>query len=68
MKKKSKPIKIQGSVWMTVDGQSFGGRGRIDLLAKIAEHGSITHAAKSLEMSYKSAWGAIDTMNNLCVS
>lgn len=65
MKKKSKSIEIQGSVWMTIDGQSFGGRGRVDLLAKIAEHGSITHAAKSLKMSYKSAWGAIDTMNNL---
>lgn len=65
MKKKNKSIEIQGTVWMTVDGQSFGGHGRVDLLAGIAEHGSITRAAKSLKMSYKSAWGAIDTMNNL---
>lgn len=35
------------------------------LLAKIAEHGSITRAAKVLNMSYKAAWDAVDAMNNL---
>lgn len=60
-----KTIQLQGSVWMTVDGQSFGGADRMALLAKIAEYGSITQAAKAARMSYKTAWDAIDTMNNL---
>lgn len=38
---------------------------RITLLDKIAEHGSIAAAARDMGMSYKSAWDAIDIMNNL---
>ncbi|WPP00324.1 TOBE domain-containing protein [Pseudomonas sp. HR96] len=38
---------------------------RIALLQHIAEQGSITRAAKSAGMSYKSAWDAIDELNNL---
>lgn len=62
---KDKTIALNGSVWMTVDGENFGGKGRIALLAKIAECGSITQAAKDIKMSYKAAWDAIDNMNNL---
>ncbi|MCH8622328.1 TOBE domain-containing protein [Undibacterium sp. TS12] len=65
MSKKDKSITLQGSVWMTVDGENFGGKGRIALLAQLAESGSITQAAKAVKMSYKAAWDAIDTMNNL---
>lgn len=50
---------------MTAGGKSFGGKGRIELLARIADSGSITQAAKAMGMSYKAAWDAIDTMNNL---
>ncbi|MGV8805383.1 MAG: TOBE domain-containing protein [Polaromonas sp.] len=50
---------------MTVGGENFGGPGRVALLAKIAECGSITQAAKMIGMSYKAAWDAIDGMNNL---
>jgi molybdate transport system regulatory protein len=56
---------LQGTVWMTVGGENFGGPGRVDLLAKIAETGSISQAAKAIRMSYKAAWDAIDAMNNL---
>jgi molybdate transport system regulatory protein len=59
------PIEIEGSVWMTVGGENFGGAGRITLLAAIAESGSITKAAKAIHMSYKAAWDAVDNMNNL---
>ena len=58
-------IELGGSVWLTVGGENLGGPGRIALLAQIAEQGSITHAAKAVKMSYKAAWDAIDTMNNL---
>lgn len=62
---KKKEIELHGSVWLTVGKENFGGFGRIELLAKIAECGSITQAAKEIGMSYKAAWDAIDTMNHL---
>lgn len=65
MRAKDNQIQLRGSVWMMVGDKSLGGHGRIDLLAKIAESGSIAKAAKSIKMSYKAAWDAIDTMNNL---
>jgi molybdate transport system regulatory protein len=37
---------LEGSVWMTMDGQKLGGRDRVDLLAAVAEHGSITAAPR----------------------
>jgi molybdate transport system regulatory protein len=58
-------IALDGEIWMTVGGEHLGGPGRIALLAKIAECGSITQAAKAIKMSYKAAWDAIDAMNNL---
>ncbi|RJG20996.1 LysR family transcriptional regulator [Massilia cavernae] len=58
-------IELHGSVWLTVGGENFGGPSRVALLAKIAECGSITQAAKAVKMSYKAAWDAIDMMNNL---
>jgi molybdate transport system regulatory protein len=42
-----------------------GGKGRIELLKKIAELGSISAAAKTLGLSYKTAWEAVEAMNNL---
>ncbi len=33
------------------------------LLERIREHGSITKAARSMEMSYKHAWDLIDAVN-----
>lgn len=65
MKPKDSAIELQGSIWMTVAGEKFGGENRVALLAAIAECGSITQAAKAVPMSYKAAWDAIDTMNNL---
>ncbi|WP_269532877.1 TOBE domain-containing protein [Chitinimonas sp. BJYL2] len=61
----SAQIELQGAVWLTVDGEKFGSSARIDLLAAIADCGSITHAAKAVKLSYKAAWDAIDSMNNL---
>lgn len=65
MQAKDKTITLHGAVWMSVDDENFGGKGRIALLAQIAECGSITQAAKAIKMSYKAAWDAIDSMNNM---
>ncbi|MGF6721364.1 molybdate transport system regulatory protein [Paraburkholderia sp. GAS41] len=59
------PLELGGSVWFQSGEQTLGGASRIALLAAIGETGSITGAAKAVGMSYKAAWDAIDTMNNL---
>jgi len=58
-------IALEGTVWMTVGGEQLGGTDRVGLLAALARCGSITAAAKQVGLSYKAAWDAIDTMNNL---
>ncbi|MCG2586022.1 TOBE domain-containing protein [Massilia sp. TS11] len=62
---KSPAFSVEGALWMRIGSEKFGGKGRIDLLAKLAECGSITQAAKAVGISYKAAWDAIDAMNNL---
>ena len=58
-------LELGGSIWFQAGAQTLGGAARIALLAAIGETGSITSAAKAIGMSYKGAWDAIDTMNNL---
>jgi len=53
----------RGRLWIEKDGETFVGFGRIVLLERIAEHGSISKAARSMEMSYKHAWDLVDSMN-----
>ena len=64
-KRKSGRFTVGGAIWLSVGGESFGGKARIDLLRAIADKGSITHAAKAVGISYKSAWDAIDAMHTL---
>lgn len=46
-------------------GSEFAiGPGKADLLEAIAETGSISSAARRMEMSYRRAWLLIDTMNH----
>lgn len=45
-------------------GSSIGDT-RIRLLEAIDAHGSISQAAKAVPLAYKSAWDAVDEMNNL---
>jgi molybdate transport system regulatory protein len=59
------PLGIAGSLWFKSGEQTLGGASRIALLAAIHATGSITGAAKAVGMSYKAAWDAVDTMNNL---
>lgn len=58
-------LALSGGLWLHAGGQTLGGAARIALLAAIGETGSITRAAKAVGLSYKGAWDAIDTMNNL---
>ncbi|MFB9289918.1 TOBE domain-containing protein [Pseudoduganella plicata] len=56
---------LHGKLWLTMNGQHLGGPDRMALLASIGRHGSITQAAKAVKMSYKAAWDAVESMNNL---
>jgi molybdate transport system regulatory protein len=68
--KKSHPKKeqiplpsLRGRIWIDGPEGTFLGYGRIVLLERIREYGSITQAAKSMDMSYRHAWELVDSMN-----
>ena len=56
-------LSVQSRFWLTCDGVSLAGRGRIELLQRIDETGSIRQAAMAMGMSYRAAWDAVDAMN-----
>jgi molybdate transport system regulatory protein len=60
---KAAQLRADGRFWLTLDGRNFLGRGRVELLQRIRETGSISKAAKAMKMSYKAAWDAVDAMN-----
>lgn len=57
------PYKIKSRIWIDGKNGTFLAEGRVELLKKINETGSISRAAKSMKMSYKKAWEIIDGMN-----
>ena len=58
------PYVLKGRVWVDGPDGTFIGYGRVVLMERIKEHGSITRAAKSMDMSYRHAWELVDSMNN----
>jgi len=55
--------KIKSRIWIEANNNVLLGEGRMSLLKAIEETGSLSKAAKSLQMSYKKAWHLIDTVN-----
>jgi molybdate transport system regulatory protein len=58
-------LQIRAKAWITSGDETFLAHGRILLLEKIRELGSISAAARSIRMSYRRAWWHIETMNRL---
>lgn len=56
-------LRWRGRIWLESAEGTFLGHGRVVLLERIKEHGSIAQAARSMEMSYKHAWDLLDSMN-----
>ncbi|MGA9179262.1 MAG: hypothetical protein WBZ05_18645, partial [Desulfobacterales bacterium] len=52
----SKGLQIKGRLWIEKKGKIFLSWGRVVLLERIRETGSIAAAARSLEMAYSHAW------------
>lgn len=56
-------LKAKNRMWIECKKGTFLGEGRISLLQSIDEHGSISKAAKAMNMSYLKAWNLVDSMN-----
>ncbi len=65
MPRKRTSVRLEGSLAFSSKAGSLGGGQRIALLEAIAVTGSISQAAKTVGLSYKGAWDAVETMNNL---
>ena len=53
-----------GRIWISTPQGKLVGKGRIELMEKIKELGSIRQAALAMQMSYRQAWQLIDDMNS----
>lgn len=56
---------LMGKLKLSADLKPFLTDSRIKLLEGIDQLGSLSASARALPMSYKAAWDAMDTMNNL---
>lgn len=57
--------RLTGRIEVMTDLGPFLGDTRVRLLEAIDRHGSISQAARHVPLSYKAAWDAVDSMNNL---
>jgi molybdate transport system regulatory protein len=58
-------IVVRSKVWLEKDGKLFMGWGRMTLLERIDQLGSISAAAKSMKLAYRNAWLWVEAMNRL---
>jgi molybdate transport system regulatory protein len=59
---------VGGRIWMQKDGELYLGWGRVILLERIDEYGSLAAAARSMGLGYRNAWLWMDSMNRLAPS
>jgi molybdate transport system regulatory protein len=58
-------LQIKGRLWLEKEGRTFLSWGRVVLLERIRETGSIVAAARSMGMAYSHAWSLMADMNRL---
>ncbi len=58
-------VQIKGRLWLEKDGEAFLSWGRVVLLERIRDQGSIAAAARSMDMAYSHAWSMVADMNRL---
>lgn len=56
--------KLHIRCWITLDQEKFFGPGRLELLGHIQSEGSLSKAARKMDMSYKKAWEMVNDLNN----
>ena len=66
----SSDVIVTGAIWIERQNGSirFLGKGRIQLLELIIKYGSISSAAKAMNMSYKRAWDLITSINSQAIT
>jgi molybdate transport system regulatory protein len=64
MGKTNTKLIANGRIWVDTEDGPLLGYGRIELLEKIREVGSIRQAAIEMKMSYRQAWQLISQMND----
>ena len=60
-----KGLQMKGRLWIENDGETYLSWGRVVLLERIGEYGSVSAAAKSMQMSFSHAWHLVEAMNAL---
>jgi molybdate transport system regulatory protein len=58
-------FRIKGRLWLEKDDETYLSWGRVVLLERIRELGSIAAAARSMDMAYSHAWTLVAEMNRL---
>lgn len=58
-----KKYQVKLRLWIDESNGPFLGIGRVWLLENIKKTGSITNAAKEMQMSYRHAWQLVEKMN-----
>ena len=58
-------VVVRSKVWLEKDGKLFMGWGRATLLERIDQLGSISAAARSMNLTYRNAWLWVEAMNKL---
>ncbi len=58
-------MQIDSSLWFDKNKKGFLGKGRIELLKNIDIYGSLSKAAKAMNMSYKAAWDSLNDMKKI---
>ncbi len=61
----SNGLQIRGRLWIENEGRTYLSWGRIILLERIGEYGSVSAAARSMQMSFSHAWHLVEDMNAL---
>jgi molybdate transport system regulatory protein len=56
---------LRSKVWLEKDGKLFMGWGRVTLLERIDQLGSISAAARSMKLAYRNAWLWVEAMNRM---
>ncbi len=59
---------VRGRVWLEKDGELYLGGGRVILLERIDELGSVAAAARSMRLGYRNAWLWVEAANRLAPS
>lgn len=56
-------LKLTGRIWLETEEGKVLGAGRVELLERIQQSGSLRQAALQMKMSYRQAWDMIQHMN-----